>query len=664
MKVSRAHIENFRLLQNAVIALDGESTMIVGRNNSGKTSVVEMFRKFTKADPSAFVFDDVSLDVHSKFDEAHAAYLRWVSATEAGNAEAIEAESIAVCDLPAISLTLTITYEESDDLAAIAPIIMDLDPDRFDATIIYRTGVKDPFALFEAYEAAAAKRATDLTTFLRKQFPRFTSSVIEAVDASDLTNRKPLSDADVKRLLSVRFIYAQNQMDDLSSDSGHRLSKGFEEFYRSNESDGGAADAIALLLEQAGQDLDGKYEQLFGSIFADLEVFGVGRMPGLPKLSVVSELQAINVLKGSTHLYYSDAGATKRLPEGHNGLGYSKLIFTILQLIAFYEELVRLKPQPPIQLIFIEEPEVHLHPQMQYVFVKSIRQFVNGKSDWNAQTIITTHSSHMIAESGFDCIRYFDNSVSPLSVRDLSEFRKEECKTAAGKAAVSFLEQYMVLNRCDMFFADKLILIEGTVERLLLPEMIKTTAPELAHQYVSVIEVGGAYAHLFRKIVEFLNVQTLVITDIDSIDPADQRRAKQVAPGLATSNQTLEKWLPGKSAIDELLAADNVAKTAGRVRVAYQLPETDASATGRSFEEAFILANGETLSATPSFASHRLFERSDGERLTALEITTDSYSIASRISKKTDFAFDILQMSDWTVPLYIREGLEWLNTTP
>lgn len=664
MKVSKAHIKNFRLLENASIALDSESTMIVGRNNSGKTSVVEIFRKLVKADVSPFSFDDISLNAHPRFEAALAAYDEWVIATEADDQGTADDLAAMARDLPAIELTLTITYDDADDLSALAPFIMDLDPARSDATVMFRTFVKDPFALFEGYRETNSKKSIDLFVYLRKHFSSSTGSLIEAIDAQDESNRKTLTDADLRRLLSIKFIYAQNLVDDMASDSGHGLSKGFEEFYRSNQSESDAAEKIAELLEGAGHDLDDKYKELFKSIYTDLEVFGVGRMPGLPKLSVISELEAVKVLRGNAHLYYNDAGATKQLPEAHNGLGYSKLIFTILQFIGFYEELKRATPRPPIQLIFVEEPEAHLHPQMQYVFVKSIREFVSSKADWNAQTVITTHSSHMVAESGFDCIRYFDNSVSPMDVRDLSEFRTQQNATPAGKAALHFLEQYMVLNRCDMFFADKLILIEGTVERLLLPRMIDEVAAPLSHQYLSVIEVGGAYAHLFRGIVEFLNVQTLIITDIDSVDPADKRKAKRVAAGLLTSNQSLIKWLPAKSSIDDLLAATPESKLNDRVAVAYQIPEVGKTDTGRSFEEAFILANASVLATTDEFANKSAFENADGTRLDAAAIEVDSYERARAIDKKTDFAFDILQMSGWSVPRYIKEGLEWLNKTP
>jgi hypothetical protein len=222
----------------------------------------------------------------------------------------------------------------------------------------------------------------------------------------------------------------------------------------------------------------------------------------------------------------------------------------------------------------------------------------------------------------------------------------------------------MVLARCDLFFADKAILIEGTVERLLLPQMIVEVAEDLLHQYVSVIEVGGAYAHLFRGMLEFLNVQTLIITDLDAVDPADARKAAKVASGLKTSNQTLVKWLPALGTIDELLTATAAQKTDGRVSVAFQIPEAPGGSTGRSFEEAFILANSSALATVTTPLSIEALLVSGATRLTEAEIQAQSYEIAAGIKKKTDFAFDILTLDAWTTPRYIKEGLEWLNTTP
>jgi hypothetical protein len=667
MKITKAHVAGFRLLDGVDIALDASATMIVGRNNSGKTSFVEVFRKFLGSDARNFLIDDIPLSQQEGLGEALAAFQLAVAAKKSGNdVESLAQEDIYRAKLPVIELTLTVAYEEDDDLSMLSPFIPDLDPERFDATICLSHCVRDPEHLFtnflESFVGSSDPTAGDFQDFVRKNFSRIFATTIEAVDARRPEYRQLVSEAELGRLLAVDFIYAQNQFDDLSSDTGHRLSKGFESFYKANQEDNAVVDEIAKLLSDVSEGLDIKYQDLFKPIFDDLKEFGTDSMGALPELAVISEFEAAKVVVGNARLYYSEeAGGNRRLPEAHNGLGYSRLIFTILQFISFYEDWRRAKPRPPLQLVFVEEPEAHLHPQMQSVFVKNIRAFMATKSEWNVQSVVTTHSSHIVAESGFGCIRYFDNSVQPLKVRDLTDFEELEQKSNA--EALKFLKRYMVLERCDMFFADKVILIEGAVERLLLPEMIRKVAESLQHQYVSVIEVGGAYAHLFRGVVEFLNVQTLVITDIDSVDPKDHFKAVRVEPGMSSSNQTLAKWLPATTKIDDLLDG-NAVKAKGRVAVAYQVPEDAKTSAGRSFEESFITANAAILAAseTPISTGHLFVV--DGKRLTEEQIRESAYDLVKGIDKKTDFAFDIMTLEEWIVPKYIREGLLWLSKTP
>ena len=105
----------------------------------------------------------------------------------------------------------------------------------------------------------------------------------------------------------------------------------------------------------------------------------------------------------------------------------------------------------------------------------------------------------------------------------------------------------MSLHRCDIFFADKVILVEGTTEKILLPLMINKVATTLDNEYVSIIEVGGAYTVKFKELLKFVNTKCLVITDIDSVNPEDSRKACPTATANAkTSNSTLLNWIPKK----------------------------------------------------------------------------------------------------------------------
>ena len=82
---------------------------------------------------------------------------------------------------------------------------------------------------------------------------------------------------------------------------------------------------------------------------------------------------------------------------------------------------------------------------------------------------------------------------------------------------------------------------------------------------------------------------------------------------------------------------------------------------GRSFEEAFILANAKVFEKQASkLASRNAFRNDDSSHYNEEEIIEKSYEIAGNIDSKSDFAFDILMLDEWKMPKYIEEGLRWL----
>ena len=123
--------------------------------------------------------------------------------------------------------------------------------------------------------------------------------------------------------------------------------------------------------------------------------------------------------------------------------------------------------------------------------------------------------------------------------------------------AASFLHQYLTLTRCDLFFADKVVLVEGLSERLMFPnfvnqvELANPNLTKLSTQYLTVLEVGGAYAHLFFDFLEFLELPVLVITDLDSVAPPNGT-ACPVYQGTTTSNACIKQWFPQDATLASL----------------------------------------------------------------------------------------------------------------
>jgi predicted ATP-dependent endonuclease of OLD family len=367
------------------------------------------------------------------------------------------------------------------------------------------------------------------------------------------------------------------------------------------------------------------------------------------------------------------------------------LIFMIFEIEILVQEFKREKEEvkpADINLLFIEEPEAHTHPQMQYVFIKNIKKLLeegirrDDGTHRELQYIISSHSSHIVADCDFDDIKYLKKECSNSVVAKNLKGLKSDYET--GTTQYQFLTQYLTISRAEIFFAEKAVLIEGDTERMLIPTMMKKIDNEemakykangtmdihlpLLSQNISIIEVG-AYSQIFDKFIDFLGIKTLIITDLDTTD--DNGRACSVAEGISYSNDAISHYfgnvdlsaLKSNALANKLFIKDSngnwTNQSDGKLCVTYQVEENGHYP--RSFEEAFINVN-------------RDFVKSNKDTFKGLKNKKDfnddkkcPYALADNcIKKKTHFALDILYhsnetLSNWEIPSYIKEGLLWLK---
>lgn len=194
--------------------------------------------------------------------------------------------------------------------------------------------------------------------------------------------------------------------------------------------------------------------------------------------------------------------------------------------------------------------------------------------------------------------------------------------------------------------------------------MIEISAARLRACYLTILEVGGAYAHRFEGLLEFLRIPYLIVTDLDSVEPTGYpSTCRADVAGARTSNASLKKCC-GKDTVDELIAmspADKIHTSKDRciafeVGVLVSEGGAQLEMIPRTFEEAIAYEN---------FALLRAGTLSIGKAIPSL--LPDAYTViyertSSKEFKKTEFAMDLLAAkSSWTVPAYIAEGLRWLD---
>lgn len=674
MKIKDILIKNFRLLEGVTLNIEEDITLIVGKNNTGKTSLFEVINMFF-SEKNNFSFHDFSQTTYAQFEESFKIYEASVKETNEEKKEELEKNLIS--SMPNIQVEIQIEYDKANDsLINLSEFISDLDDTKNTAIIKLQYQSKDSFRLFSAFGIRKEKE--------QKLIDWLSENITSYYDIKCYGGDNLIEENFKRKLLSVlcfETIQASRKLDDTKTDKNKTLAVGFSDYYRETNKDNNEdVESLEKQLKETSTVLNEKYEKILKELLKKLKLFGIEPHLTIPEIVLQAGFDPENILKNNIKYFYKQNDVT--LPENFNGLGYSNLIYLVLKVVSFIEKFKKAAPLSKSETltILIEEPEAHLHPQMQQIFISQIKRTIKEakeKENLAVQVIISTHSSHIVTEAGIDVnrsferIRYFSKLFVTaekrykIEVKDFNDFKHKE----SDKETFRFLKQYMSLHRCDIFFADKVILVEGTTERILLPLMINKVAENLNNEYVSIIEVGGAYTIKFKELLKFVNTKSLVITDIDSINPADHRKACPTDTANAeSSNSTLLNWLPKKKLISELIACPEEEKfDSDLICVAYQIKENGSEYVARSLEEAIINRNKTFFTSTYKTEEVDVSVKDSFSLLKDKDLNESPYNLAPTSGEKTDFTFDLMTFNEnetklnWCVPKYIEEGLVWLS---
>lgn len=680
MYLKSIKLNNFRQFENEVLDFDTNLTLIAGSNNSGKTSVLDVIEKvFSQENKINFTEQDFSISTIKNINDGLGKLFQSIKDNDKLRTEKNIEELMK--DKYVISMCITIGYEYEDNISNFAEYLMELDDEkRYFYFYFEYSGDIRKFAE-ELKENKELDENSDLFDYYIKMF----KSSYYFCD-SEFTLKYNIKKSEFQHLCNFKFIRANKKLNDEKIDKKYSIANSIVTLLEYDDSWKSTLKEVETEIKKLFLK-SSKSNQLEETINSQINESSLNALQDLLK-----ELQKTNgsvkeILQLNLNI---DEEIIKKLlemvieaqykiddlffDENIQGLGYSNLIYLHLNI----EEFKKKQEEDKLNLLIVEEPEVHMHPQMQRAFMEQFNKYFIK----DIQGVLTTHSPEIVKITNMEYIRVIrkEKQMNKSKIYDLNKFSSKEENNRS-----RFSELLFNINLSELIFADRAILYEGDTERMYLQSLIdlplKITEEQeenpdlrqfskLKAMYIAYIQVGGAYAQKYKEILRYLNIKSVIFTDIDYkkdiLDPVEIKDSK-------TTNSAIKSF-SNKKRIDDIYQwKDDKANIVDKLFLVQFQDKNDGYS--RTLEEAMILKlfpNEEICYEQTKQEWSEIFKASKLEvslpSKTAKEEVKDSDELDLRriINRdgfnKTNFMYSVIENDCQfkLLPNYIKEGLEWL----
>lgn len=501
MYISKIHITNFRNFKSKEIEFNDGVNVIIGHNNSGKTNLIKALSLVIDSNKSKRLdFDDFNKNITFEELKKKAPKITISVTIEKGKEETPD-------DLVTISNWLTkldtsyealLTYEfflpekKQDEYTKSLSLIDSTAPNALEKAwkILRYNFIR--FYTHKIWGGEIVNQATADSESLQKFDFQFLDAIRD-VERDMLTGRNTL----LREVFDFFMDYEIKIDKDKSSGEKHSEIKAKKE-------------AFSQKSEALVEDLSNRIEAGKKEILSYAEKTGASFNKAKPNFEgSISESEMYSVLK---LIVEYESGI--KIPATHNGLGYNNLIFMSLLLARmqvnadadYLDSNARV-----FNTLAIEEPEAHLHPAMQYKFLKFLNE--NKKDKKVRQIFVTTHSTHITSAVSLDEIICLHNEDGDTSIG----YPKKVFPSVKSK---KYVQRFLDATKSDMLFAQKILFVEGIAEQLLMSVFANYIDKSLEDNHVAVINVGGRYfehfLHLFNSKEDYAILKKVVcVTDRD-----------------------------------------------------------------------------------------------------------------------------------------------------
>lgn len=514
MFISQIKIENFRNFENTIITFNDGINVIIGHNNAGKSNLITAL---------SLVMDN-SRSKKLDIDDFY---------------KLIPLESLLLVP-PKVSIEITIkkgSFETEDDLVSVSTWLTKLD-ENYEAKLTYEFFL--PEKHLENYKKIIREvpdnenRRSNIWNTIKHEFLRLYVVKIWGGNVANQATADPESlqkfdfqflDAirDVERdMLTGKNSLLRDVFDffmdyDIKIHPTKTDADKFGEIKEIKLKFAGEAEKLVELLHTriaSGKEEILSYAKDTGASFNNAKPNFEG---------IISETELYSVLK---LIVEYETGI--KIPATRNGLGYNNLIYMSLLLAKMQvnNDVNYLDSNAKtFSMLAIEEPEAHLHPAMQFKFLKFLDENKNKRKV--RQIFVTTHSTHITSAVTLDEIICIHNNEGQTVVAYPGKTFTDECGNPADQSK-KYVERFLDASKSDMLFSQKVLLVEGLAEQILMNVFADYENKSLEDEHISVINVGGRYFKHFLYLFNSQKPFTIVKPVVCVTDRDPERKTKKI----------------------------------------------------------------------------------------------------------------------------------------